>query len=144
MKTTLIQIGKNKDKFLKDKIEYYKKQIPNFEIIELKDSDKDKNEKAIIEKLSEFSDVFSIALSEEGKELSSKEFSDKISKLEQEYKNLVFCIAGPDGFNKPITFANECLSLSKMTFTHDMAQLFLVEQIYRAKEIKKGSKYHRV
>jgi 23S rRNA (pseudouridine1915-N3)-methyltransferase len=58
-------------------------------------------------------------------------------------KNLIFIIGGPYGFSKAMyDRANEKLSLSKMTFSHEMIRLFFVEQIYRAMTILKGEPYH--
>ena len=142
----LIQIGKNKDKLLKDKIEYYSKIINSdskFEIIELKDQNKKTSEKEFRDIISKTKSNFIFILSEEGKEYTSKEFSKRIKSISETYKNIIFCIGGPAGFEKPITWGDEIISISKMTFTHEMCQLFLIEQIYRAIEIKKGSKYHR-
>ena len=82
-----------------------------------------------------------ICLSEEGKEFSSTQFSKYIF---DETKNIIFLIGGPNGHtNSTKSKANQIISLSKMTFPHEMALLILTEQIYRAISIKKGSKYHR-
>lgn len=139
----LIQIGKNKDKLFLDKINYYTKQLKDFKIIELKDSSKEKEQEDILKEISKIDNAYVFVMSEEGKEFSSKDFSKKLNDVSMNYKNIVFCIGGPEGFVKPISFGNECISLSKMTFTHDMCQLFLVEQIYRANQISKGTGYHK-
>ena len=82
-----------------------------------------------------------ICLSEEGIELSSTQFSKYIF---NKTNNIVFLIGGPNGHNNGIKEkADQIISLSKMTFPHEMALLILTEQIYRAISIKKGSKYHR-
>jgi 23S rRNA (pseudouridine1915-N3)-methyltransferase len=85
-----------------------------------------------------------ILLDEKGKQLSSIEFAEFISKQQlASVKTLVFLIGGPFGFSKSIyNRANYLLSLSKMTFSHQMIRLLFIEQLYRAFTIIKGEKYH--
>lgn len=83
-------------------------------------------------------------LDERGKELTSREFSGMIERrMVQGTKRLVFVIGGPYGFSKEVyERADSKLSLSRMTFTHEMVRLFFVEQIYRAMTIMRGEPYH--
>lgn len=83
-------------------------------------------------------------LDERGKELTSREFSGMIERrMIQGTKRLVFVIGGPYGFSKEVyERADSKLSLSRMTFTHEMVRLFFVEQIYRAMTIMRGEPYH--
>jgi 23S rRNA (pseudouridine1915-N3)-methyltransferase len=83
-------------------------------------------------------------LDERGKEFTSRDFASYIDKkMITIPKNLIFIIGGPYGFSKAMyDRANEKLSLSKMTFSHEMIRLFFVEQIYRAMTILKGEPYH--
>lgn len=90
----------------------------------------------LLEKRSE-ADIF--ILSEEGVELDSVSFSRQIF---SDTKPLVFIIAGFLGFDFSLLKAYPRLSLSKMTFLHDMARLILIEQIYRAWAIERGKTYH--
>jgi 23S rRNA (pseudouridine1915-N3)-methyltransferase len=85
-----------------------------------------------------------ILLDEKGKQLTSIEFAEFISKQQLEsVKTLVFIVGGPFGFSKSIyNRANYLLSLSKMTFSHQMIRLLFIEQLYRAFTIIKGEKYH--
>ena len=85
-----------------------------------------------------------ILLDEKGKEYSSVEFAKQIQKyLNMPSKKMVFIIGGPYGFAPEIKErANQTLSLSKMTFNHQMARLFFLEQLYRAMTILKGEPYH--
>lgn len=85
-----------------------------------------------------------VLLDERGKEMTSREFAGYIDKkMISVPKNLVFVIGGPYGFAESMyARANEKLSLSKMTFSHEMIRLFFVEQIYRAMTILKGEPYH--
>lgn len=83
------------------------------------------------------SEVF--LLSENGEELSSVQFSQKIFKINEP---IIFVIAGTLGFDFEILKNYRKISLSKMTFLHEMARVILIEQIYRAVNIEKGKKYH--
>lgn len=86
-----------------------------------------------------------IALTPTGKEMTSEVLSHNLYQwLEKCGSRLSFVIGGAEGL--PPFFANnayQCLSLSKLTFTHQIARLILLEQIYRATEIHKGSEYHK-
>jgi len=80
-------------------------------------------------------------MDELGKQFSSNGFANHIKKIDQK---MIFVIGGPDGTTDELKKrANTLMALSKMTFTHEMARLFLTEQIYRAISINKGGKYHR-
>ena len=85
-----------------------------------------------------------VLLDERGKEMTSRDFSVYIDKkMVTVAKNLIFVIGGPYGFSAEMyNRANEKLSLSKMTFSHEMIRLFFIEQIYRAMTILKGEPYH--
>jgi len=85
-----------------------------------------------------------VLLDEHGLELRSIEFATWISKKQQAVsRRLVFVIGGPYGFSPTIyQRANETLSLSKMTFSHQMVRMIFIEQLYRAFTILKGEQYH--
>ena len=85
-----------------------------------------------------------LLLDEKGKEHSSLEFAKQMQKyLNMPGKRMVFIIGGPYGFAPEIKErAHQSLSLSKMTFNHQMAKLFFLEQLYRAMTILKGEPYH--
>ena len=85
-----------------------------------------------------------VLLDEKGKEFTSREFAQKLNSYQNNsIKRICFLIGGAYGFSEEIyTRANEKLSLSKMTFTHQMIRLFFVEQIYRADQILQGKPYH--
>ena len=87
------------------------------------------------------SNFFSVCLSEHGKDLNSISFSKFIFSSGEK---IVFFLGGPNGHPENLIKEMDFnLSLSKMTMPHAMATLVLVEQLYRAFSIKKGSKYHR-
>jgi len=85
-----------------------------------------------------------VVLDEKGTEFSSLQFADYINKrMIGSVQNLVFLIGGPYGFDQKVyQRANYKISLSKMTFSHQMIRLFFVEQVYRAFTILKGEPYH--
>lgn len=85
-----------------------------------------------------------VLLDEHGKELRSIEFSQYMEqKMQTVSRRLVFIIGGPYGFSPDVyAKANEQLSLSKMTFSHQMIRLIFVEQFYRAMTIMRGEPYH--
>ena len=85
-----------------------------------------------------------VLLDEHGKEFTSMEFSRYIEKKTHNVpKRLAFVVGGPYGFSEDVKQrANEKISLSKMTFSHEMVRLFFVEQIYRAMTILNNEPYH--
>ncbi len=155
MKITIIAIGKTGAKYLQDGIEIYTKRISYYVPFEFKVLPDIKTTKSLtIDKQKELEgkqylsfiqpgDVV-VLLDEKGKEMTSREFSVYLDKkMVTVAKNLIFVIGGPYGFSQEMyNRANEKLSLSKMTFSHEMIRLFFVEQIYRAMTILKGEPYH--
>lgn len=142
MRIKILVIGKVKEKAYNERINEFIKWINRdipIELIFFKDNNHAKLEKKIESHLKNKDHI--ICLSEEGEKQSSIQFSKYIF---NKTKDLIFLIGGPDGHSKVIKEkAYQTISLSKMTFPHEMALLILMEQIYRAIAIKKGSKYHR-
>ncbi|MCP2518926.1 23S rRNA (pseudouridine(1915)-N(3))-methyltransferase RlmH [Candidatus Aminicenantes bacterium AC-708-M15] len=153
MKIRIIWPGKTKNKILKSLEENYLKKINQFipcQIIETKEAKgiKEKFIKKIREKECKalenyLEDNYIICLTEKGKEMSSMEFAKFLEKLSiSSPKDLVFVVGGYAGLDeKIIKRANFLLSLSKMTFTHELSRVILLEQIYRAFSIIRGRKY---
>ena len=155
MKITLIQVGKTEDKYLLEGIDKYEKRLKHYitfstvTIPALKntkslnfDEQKKKEAELILKSISNTDYV--ILLDEKGKVFTSVQFADQLNKfMNRAVQNLVFIIGGPYGFDEKIyNRANEKLSLSTMTFSHQMVRLFFTEQIYRAYTILKGEPYH--
>lgn len=85
-----------------------------------------------------------IALDRSGRQKDSIELSQMLDKLSLHSRNIDFIIGGPLGLDKDIlTKADMVLSFSKMTFTHEMSRMILLEQLYRAMTILKGEQYHK-
>ena len=152
MRYKIISIGKIKDKYLKTGIEQYLKRIKNYgkiDIIELKEAKaKTRLEVQRIESnalIKEARGSYIIALDESGQEYSSVSLSSKITSLENSSISQVsFLIGGAEGHSKELKEkADLLLSLSKMTFAHEMVRLILLEQIYRIETIRAGHPYHR-
>lgn len=155
MKITLLAIGKTNARFLQEGIDQYTKRLSHYIPFELKILPDVKTTKALTnEKQKEMEGQMFMSvigqgdwvtlLDEKGKEFTSREFASYIDKKTITIsKNLIFIIGGPYGFSQEMyNRANEKLSLSKMTFSHEMIRLFFVEQIYRAMTILKGEPYH--
>ncbi len=155
MTIRLLTIGKTDSKQLEELITIYKKRLSHyikfeFDIIpdiknskNLSEQQQKQKEGELILKQVTPSD-FLIVLDENGKQFSSVEFSNLLQKrMNSGIKNLVFVIGGPYGFSNEVYLrANSKISLSKMTFSHQMVRLFVVEQIYRAFTILKNEPYH--
>ena len=154
MKTILILVGKTTDKHFQAGISDYAERIDHympFDIVtipELKNTkslseDQQKTmEGELILKQLQPSDTL-VLLDEHGKELRSIELAKWLEQKQQTARRLVFVIGGPYGFSEAVySRANEKLSLSKLTFSHQMVRLVFTEQIYRACTIIKGEPYH--
>ncbi|MEO1094452.1 MAG: 23S rRNA (pseudouridine(1915)-N(3))-methyltransferase RlmH [Cyanobacteria bacterium J06638_28] len=139
-KVRLIAIGKVKKTWIREGIATYQKRLPELAVQELKDSTPAK-EGAQILSLVEGSDRL-IALTEDGRPYSSIEFAEFLSHADS--NRLVFALGSAEGLSLPVKQqASQQLSLSPMTFPHEVARLLLVEQLYRAKTILQGSRYHK-
>lgn len=154
MKATLLLIGKTDNKMYQTAIEDYVSRINHyipFDIQIIADIKNSKNlseqqqkqkEGEMMLKLIQPSDTV-VLLDEHGKEFRSVEYASWIEKKQQTAKRLLFIIGGPYGFSPEIyARANEKISLSKMTFSHQMVRLIFAEQLYRACTIIKGEPYH--
>lgn len=148
MKVTIIAVGKIKKKYLVDAIYDYRKQMPvPFEIIEVDDEKEiqgmEKEEQRILAKIKENDYVIGLAI--KGKMLSSEEFSVKLDEIATyTSRDVVFIIGGSYGFTQKIyEKCDYLLSFSKMTLPHQLMRLVLVEQIYRAFQIKRNHPYHK-
>lgn len=155
MKIKLLAIGKTDDKHLNELISVYQKRLQHYVSFELEiipdlknsknlsqDQQKQKEGELILNKLSTFDQL--ILLDEKGKEFRSLEFANYLQKkMNSGIKQLVFVIGGPYGFSQDLyQKAMGKVSLSKMTFSHQMIRLFVVEQIYRGFTILRNEPYH--
>ncbi len=155
MKIKLIAIGKTDNKELLRMLESYQKRLSHYIKFEFKiipdikkvknlseDQQKEKEGLLILKELVPTDQL--VLLDEKGHEFRSIEFSRFLQKkMNSGIKQLVFVIGGPYGFSKSVyQKAQGKVSLSKMTFSHQMIRLFMVEQLYRAFTILKNEPYH--
>ena len=154
MKTLLIWVGKTTDKHIQACLNDYVGRIGHYlpfdirEIPELRNTkklteaqQKEQEGEQIIKLLQDGDHV--VLLDERGNERRSVAFADWIQKKSMATRRLVFIIGGPYGFSERVyQRANERISLSLMTFSHQMVRLIFTEQLYRACTIIKGEPYH--
>ena len=155
MKITLLIVGKTEDAYLKEGIDKYLKRLKHYIKIDIAEITELKNTKALTEAQQKAKEAelilkkitatdYVILLDEKGLELSSQQFAAYLDKKAVgSVASLVFIVGGPYGFDQLVyQRANDKLSLSRMTFSHQMVRLFFVEQLYRAFTIVKGEPYH--
>lgn len=154
MKTILILVGKTTNKIFQTGINDYTERIGHYipfnitTIPELKNTkslseeqQKQKEGELILKKILSSDTV--VLLDERGKDFRSIEYAEWLRQRQATARRLVFVIGGPYGFSKDVyDRANEKISLSKMTFSHQMVRLIFTEQLYRACTIIKGEPYH--
>ena len=158
LQINILYVGNIKDKFFQDAVSEYEKRLSGFcklknmELKEEKPKDESDTEIALVikkegDRLLEAipPKSYKIALCVEGKELSSEELAERISDIPLSgYSEITFIIGGAFGMDERVKKAADFrLSISKMTFTHRMMRVILIEQIYRALNIASGGHYHK-
>ncbi len=155
MKLELPFLGKTKDSFIEEGIKEYSGRLKHYTTLHVttlkvkkkkgwtEEQERQEEGRVLIASLP--SATVKVVLDSKGTQFSSEELANRISRWEQEgRKQVAFLIGGPTGHSKDVlAHADLLLSFSKMTFTHDMIRLFLLEQLYRAYTIKAGEKYHK-
>lgn len=155
MKVRFLVVGKTDESYIRNGLEEYESRVKrylSFETVEipglknalhLSKQEWKAREAARILPLLTSSDIV-VLLDEKGKEMTSVEFSAFLNqKFSSGAKNLVFVIGGPYGFDDAVKKrAGFKLSLSRMTFSHQMVRLFFLEQLYRALTILRNESYH--
>ena len=155
MKVCLLVIGKTDASYIREGIAEYEKRLTRYIPYEMKVLPDVKNAKNLTESLQKEREGemlleqfqpgdFVVLLDERGRQYSSMEFSQFLAqKMLGTVKRLVFVVGGPYGFSDGVfKRANDKISLSKMTFSHQMVRMIFAEQIYRAMTILKGEPYH--
>ncbi len=153
MKISIWCIGKTDEKYLREGIAIFLKRLTHYtkvEMVEYKDVKPGNLPEETIKREAEMilgqlkPDDVLILMDEHGKEYTSVQLSAYIEKLQlQAVKHIIFLIGGAYGHHTLIRVrANHLISLSKMTFSHQMVRLFLAEQLYRAYTILRNEKYH--
>ncbi len=154
MKVTLLVIGKTTDPRVEGLVEEYKKRLSHSLPTEIRVIPELKNTKNLSEEEQKKKEGlllldallpsdYVVLLDEHGREYRSIEFAQKVNSWQLAGQNLVFVVGGPYGFSGTVyERANEKVSISKMTFSHQMIRLLFVEQLYRAMTILGGEPYH--
>ena len=154
MRITLIESGKTRDPFIREGVEMFRKRLVHyvpFKIETIPDLKNTRNltmkevqnkEAALLLKRIKATDYL-LLLDERGKEHNSISFAEYLNSLEGRVNHLVFVIGGPYGFSEEVyRRADAKLSLSRLTFSHQLVRLIFMEQLYRAFTILKGEPYH--
>lgn len=155
MKITLIQIEKTSDAYIETGISVYQNRLKNYIVFDtitinmpkqVRQKPFEEQKRAEAQEIMKQIDPsdFLVCLDEKGKHLSSVKFAEFLNKrMVAGTRRLVFLIGGPFGIDKTVLDrAQYMLSLSEMTFSHQMIRLFFCEQVYRAFTILKNEKYH--
>jgi len=154
MRITLMESGKTRDPFIKEGVEMFRKRLSHyvpFKIETLPDLKKTRNltmkevqnQEAILMLKRLKSNDYVVLLDERGKEYNSISFAEHLNALEGRVNHLVFVIGGPYGFSEEVyQRAQARISLSKLTFSHQLVRVIFMEQLYRAYTILKGEPYH--
>lgn len=154
MKITLLVVGKTTDIHIDSLIQEYLKRLTHYVPFALQVIPDMKNTKALTSEQQKQAEgelilraispsTKMILLDEHGKEFRSIEYAEYVQKAMLSGQDIVFVVGGPYGFSDAVyQRANGKISLSKMTFSHQMVRLFFVEQTYRAMTILRGEPYH--
>jgi 23S rRNA (pseudouridine1915-N3)-methyltransferase len=155
MKITLLQTGKTTEKYITDGVDEFSARIrkyAGFEILTIPELKNTKNMPITGQKIKEGrlilqllnNEDYVIVLDEKGREFRTVELSEQLSKIFMlSKKRVVFVIGGPWGFSEEVyKRADQKMSLSKLTFSHQMVRLLFAEQLYRALTVIKGDPYH--
>ena len=139
----LVAIGKMRDRLFDSRCQEFLNRLNSYgkcEVVILPDSNCANEGKAIIRELDRDKNALVIALTEEGKELTTKEFSAFLGNID---RKIIFIIGGPFGLSPEVKErADQLWALSRMTFTHEMARMIFLEQLYRALNLLNGGSYH--
>lgn len=155
MKFTIWTIGKTDEKYIEEGINKYLNRLKHYVKLDYEEFKDVKSGQTVNETLKREADFIIskikpqdtlILLDENGQMFDSIRFSEYINKLQvQSHRNVIFLIGGAFGHHKIIKNRSDgMISLSKMTFSHQMVRLFLTEQLYRAFTIIRNEKYHNI
>jgi len=155
MKLILLVVGKTNEVWVKEAIAEYENRLKHYLPFQIEVIPDLKSTKSLTEsqiKMREAEAILAwkkpgdvmVLLDENGKMHSSESFADFLQKkMNAGIRNLIFVVGGPYGFDPSVYAATtERISLSKMTFSHQMVRIFFVEQVYRAMTILNGEPYH--
>lgn len=137
-KIKVVAVGKVKKSWLEEGVRLYTKRLPEVEIIEIKDAGKEKEADKLLGLVNAQHRL--VVMTEHGKAYDSVAFSRWLA--QEAFGTLVLFIGGPEGVSDRLK-THPTISLSAMTFPHEVARLLLLEQLYRAKTILQNGSYHK-
>ena len=139
----LVAVGKMRDRLFESRCQEFLTRLGAYgkcEVTVLPDSNVANEGKAMLRELDKERGAYTVALTEEGREFSTKEFSEQLGKID---RKIIFIIGGPFGIAEEVKQrADMMMALSRMTFTHEMARMIFLEQLYRALNLLNGGAYH--
>jgi len=136
----ILAVGKVRKAWVLEGIATYLKRLSGLQVVELRDSGKAKEAEAVLAALQPGEQL--VVMAEEGQTFDSPAFAERLEGSGSE--RLVFVIGGAEGIDPALKArASWKLSLSPMTFPHELARLLLLEQLYRALSIQQGGPYHK-
>jgi 23S rRNA (pseudouridine1915-N3)-methyltransferase len=151
---TILMVGKTKEAFIQDGLAFYQKRLQPYLKLSLKNVRAEKEEANLSAETIKAREgerlraaippkSYIVALDPRGKEFSTEEFSAWLTSREEDARPLAFLIGGHLGLDAAtVDRAQERLALSRLTLTHELSRLVLLEQLYRAMTIKAGHPYH--
>jgi 23S rRNA (pseudouridine1915-N3)-methyltransferase len=151
---TILMVGKTREGFIQEGLAFYQKRLQPFMHLTLKSVREEKEAAgmtAAAVKLREGERLraqippraAAVALTPQGRQFSSEEFAAWLTQRELEARSLAFLIGGHLGLDEPtLAAASQRLALSRLTLTHELSRLVLLEQLYRAMTIRSGHPYH--
>jgi len=151
---TILMVGKTRESFIQEGLAFYEKRLQPFLRLTLKSVREEKETGGLAAAAIKVREgerlraqipprAFVAALTPQGREFTSEEFAAWLTRRELEARPLVFLIGGHWGLDEPIlAAATERLALARLTLTHELSRLVLLEQLYRAMTIKTGHPYH--
>ncbi len=155
MKIVLLAVGKTSTPYIASAVGEYERRINRYLPFEISVIPDLKSSRALTEEVQKQREGaailaslqpgdYMVLLDERGREMTSREFAADIDlRMVRALKRLIYVVGGPYGFSPEVyARADAKLSLSRMTFTHEMVRLFFTEQIYRAMTILRGEPYH--
>jgi len=151
---TILMVGKTRESFIQEGLAFYEKRLQPFLRLTLKSVREEKETGGLAAAAIKVREgerlraqipprAFVAALTPQGREFTSEEFAAWLTRRELESRPLVFLIGGHWGLDEPtLAAAAERLALARLTLTHELSRLVLLEQLYRAMTIKTGHPYH--
>ncbi|MHB8069631.1 MAG: 23S rRNA (pseudouridine(1915)-N(3))-methyltransferase RlmH [Desulfobaccales bacterium] len=151
---TILMVGKTREAFIQEGLAFYQKRLQPFLKLSLKNVGAEKEEGKLPAETIKAREgerlrqaippkTYVVALDPKGKELSTEEFAAWLTSREEDARPLAFLIGGHLGLDAAtLNQAQERLALSRLTLTHELSRLVLLEQLYRAMTIKAGHPYH--